>query len=83
MNLERVFFDDGASPHAPHDLVLGDELTSRPNQRLNDLESATSDRHRGTARSKFAPAKVDFPWASGVELLAACFRHPAHLKSGV
>jgi hypothetical protein len=38
MDPKRIFFDECPGPNGAHDLVFCDELTSRPDQNLDDLE---------------------------------------------
>jgi hypothetical protein len=40
VNLKRTFLDDRARPNPAEDLVLGDELTGRLSQNLDDVECA-------------------------------------------
>ncbi len=61
VNLERVFPDDGARPHAPHQVVLADQLAARRHQRFDDFKRAQADRDRHPARAQFPAAGVHFP----------------------
>ncbi len=59
MNLERAFFDKGAWPHAPQELVLGDKFAGRLHQGFDDFKRAAANGDRGPSHSQLAPAGVD------------------------
>src|SRR5271165_2165652 len=61
MHLERVFLDDRARPNSAHQIVFGDELSSRPDQNLDDLERTSPDGNARAASTQFPPHKIDFP----------------------
>jgi hypothetical protein len=84
VNLERALFGDGARPHAPDELVLGDQFASRPRQRLDDFERAASDRNPDPTSPQLAPAGVDFQGSSLVNQLRRWwqFRTPGSGFSG-
>jgi hypothetical protein len=63
MKLERIVLHDRARPYATHEVVLGDELTGRPNQNLDDFERAPPDRDRNSTRSQFTPSEIHLPLA--------------------
>ena len=66
VNVERVVPDDGARPDAPHQIILGDELTPRPGQDLDDLERAVAE-DAAAARPKLTSAEIDLPWLARVD----------------
>jgi hypothetical protein len=43
VNLKRIIPDDGAWPDALHQIIFGDELTSRSDQHFDDLERAIAE----------------------------------------
>jgi hypothetical protein len=61
VNLKRTFLDDRAHPNPAHDLVLGDELTGRPSENLDDVEGAAPQRDRSSMRPQFTPCEVQLP----------------------
>ena len=82
MNLERVFPDDGTRPYAIHEIVLGDQFVSRPNQHLDDFERAGANRHRDAAREQFTSTEVELPLPGFVDQARALLGHPAAPDSG-
>src|SRR5271156_3311337 len=61
VNLKLTFLDDRARPNLAHDLVLGDELTGRPSENLDDVEGAAPQRDRNSMRPQFTPREVHLP----------------------
>jgi hypothetical protein len=49
VNVKRIFPDDGARPDSLHQIVLGDELASRPGQDFDDLERPAAEGDRRAA----------------------------------
>src|SRR3984893_2195117 len=73
MKLERIVLYDHARPDASREVLLGDKLTCRLNQNLDDFERATPDRDRHSTLSQFAPSEIDLPLAQLIhQSLALC-----------
>jgi hypothetical protein len=60
VNLKGVVTDDDAGPHALHDLVLGDEVASRPDEESEDVEGALADGTGDTVHQELAAFEVNF-----------------------
>jgi hypothetical protein len=71
VKMERIVLYDRARPCTSREVVLGDELTCRLNQNLDDFERATSDRDRYSMRSQFTPSEIELPLARLVHQLSA------------
>jgi hypothetical protein len=61
VNLEFILLDDRTRPDTCHELVLGDELTSRLNQHREDLERAAPQGNRDSPRPQFTPLEIHLP----------------------
>lgn len=61
MHLERVFLDNRARPNSAHQILFGDELSSRPDENLDNLERTAPDGNARAASTQFPPRKIDFP----------------------
>jgi hypothetical protein len=68
--MERIVLYDRARPCTSREVVLGDELTCRLNQNLDDFERATRDRDRYSMRSQFTPSEIELPLARPVYQLS-------------
>jgi hypothetical protein len=51
MKLKRIVLYDRARPYASQEVILGDKLTCRLNQNLDDFERAPPDRNGHSTRS--------------------------------
>jgi len=76
VNLKCILLDNGAGPHALHQVILGDEFAARLNQGLYDFERATTDRHRGSVRPQLAPDEINLPRSEFVHPSLGLRRHP-------
>jgi hypothetical protein len=61
MKLERIVLYDRTRPYTSRKVVLGNKLTRRLNQNLDDFERTPPDRDWHTARTQFAPSEIDLP----------------------
>src|SRR3984893_7041654 len=75
MKLERIVLYDHARPDASREVLLGDKLTCRLNQNLDDFERATPDRDRHSTRSQLAPSEIDLPLAHLIHQSSALCAH--------
>jgi len=75
VKMERIVLYDCARPCTSREVVLGDELTCRLNQNLDDFERATPDRDRYSMRSQFTPSEIELPLARIVHQLSALCAH--------
>src|SRR3979490_2992549 len=75
MKLELISLYDRARPYASREVVLGDKLTGRLNQNLDNFECAASDRDWHSTRSKFTPREINLPLARLVHQLSALCAH--------
>src|SRR5712672_54578 len=64
VKMERIVLYDCARPCTSREVVLGDKLTCRLNQHLDDFERATPDRDRYSTRSQSTPRQIDLPLLS-------------------
>jgi hypothetical protein len=77
VKLKRIVFYNHARPYTSREVVLGDKLTCRLNQNLDDFERATPDRDRHSTRSQFAPSEIDLPLAQLIHQMSALCAHVA------
>jgi hypothetical protein len=76
VKLERIVLYDRARPYASREVVLGDKLTCRLNQNLNDFERAAPDRDGHSTHSQFTPSKIDLPLAPLIHQSSTFGAHP-------
>ena len=67
MNLKGIIPNDSTRPDAFHQVIFGDELTSRLGHDHYDLERAAAEDHGCAARTKLTPNKIDLPRIAGVD----------------
>src|SRR5258708_39022874 len=75
VKLKCIVLYDCARPYASREVVLGDKLTCRLNQNLDDFERAPPDRDRHSTRSQFAPSEIDLPLAQLIHQMSALCAH--------
>ncbi len=77
MKLERIVLYNRVRPHACRQVFLGDKLTGRLNQNLDDFECAPPDRDGHSMRSQFAPSEIDLPLVQHIHRSSTFWAHVA------
>ena len=68
MHVDGIFLDDGAGPHARHQVVLGHQRARRADQDLDDLERAAADGNGDPMGTQFARHGIDLPSAGAEDV---------------
>jgi hypothetical protein len=63
VGVEGIFPDNHASPDAPHEFILADEVAGRLNQNFDDVECTLADGDPHSSRAQLTAGEIDLPFA--------------------